>query len=262
MKIPSKATVRFAILSLLCIASGSQAQTTSETLSFDNNQLPSGWSLFGGNGNIQITNQRVEMGQVDNYGGVYKSFDLSNAAQVKIEYDGNIANVFWGQGNQALLINDITRQNLNPADNAYAGMKKNGYGENTTTFYSYYVLDGTYINTYSVATTPPVFGNYHMAAVFQDGQITQTVTNLDTGATFTSGVTEAPGMLLSNMHFIALKGWTTTGDSAWIDNATITVTAVPEPETYAMLLVGLSVIGAIERRRRTVTAQRVNPCDS
>ncbi len=29
------------------------------------------------------------------------------------------------------------------------------------------------------------------------------------------------------------------------------VTAVPEPETYAMLLAGLGLVGAIARRRKT-----------
>jgi hypothetical protein len=53
------------------------------------------------------------------------------------------------------------------------------------------------------------------------------------------------------MHGIILRGLTTTGASAWIDNATITtVSAVPEPETYAMLLAGLGVLGAAARRKQ------------
>ena len=35
-----------------------------------------------------------------------------------------------------------------------------------------------------------------------------------------------------------------------IDNLSLTVTPVPEPETYAMLLAGLAVLGGVARRRR------------
>lgn len=39
--------------------------------------------------------------------------------------------------------------------------------------------------------------------------------------------------------------------NAWVDgNNTIHISAVPEPETYAMLLAGLGMIGAVARRRR------------
>jgi hypothetical protein len=36
----------------------------------------------------------------------------------------------------------------------------------------------------------------------------------------------------------------------WSENQTLTITAVPEPETYAMLLAGLGFVGAIARRRK------------
>ena len=52
----------------------------------------------------------------------------------------------------------------------------------------------------------------------------------------------------SKLHFASLQ------DSAYgiaLDN--ISVTAVPEPETYAMLLAGLGLIGAVARRRRQAT---------
>jgi hypothetical protein len=40
-----------------------------------------------------------------------------------------------------------------------------------------------------------------------------------------------------------------THATIWGEQGSLTVTAVPEPETYAMLLVGLGLMGAIARRR-------------
>jgi hypothetical protein len=135
-------------------------------------------------------------------------------------------------------------------------MAKTGWGENSMTFDSFAVVaGGPLISAYHNVVTPPVFGNYHMSAIFENGQMTQTVTNLDTGATFSSGVTAVPGFLLASMHAVSLGGDTTTGASSWIDNATISITtAVPEPETYAMLLAGLGLVGAVARSKQKETA--------
>lgn len=40
------------------------------------------------------------------------------------------------------------------------------------------------------------------------------------------------------------------------------VTPVPEPETYAMLLAGLGLVGAVARRRNSGSASRGTPCES
>lgn len=89
------------------------------------------------------------------------------------------------------------------------------------------------------------------SATFQDSQISQTITNLDTLETYSSGVVSAPGFLLSSMNYLVLWGVTTTGESAWIDNVVITTdSAVPEPETWALLVAGLGLLGASARRRQ------------
>lgn len=245
-----------AVTAILFGATFVHAQTTTtETLTFDGNQMPSGWSIFDFNNvshDIQIVNQRLEIGQVDTAGGLARLIDTSGVTQIKVEYDANIANLFWGQGTSAMLTNDL----LNATNNfAHLAMGKTGFGRDTMTFSSDYRLaNGSYGLPYLNEVNPVVFGNYHMSAIFENGQISQTVTNLDTGATFSSGFTAAPGFLLSDMHGVILSGVTTTGPSTWIDNATITVTAVPEPETYAMLLAGLGLVGAAARRRMSVTS--------
>lgn len=270
---PSQVQILLVAMGLMLVSSAVHAQvTTTETLTFDNNQLPTGWNYFhlpAPGSNVNIQNQRLEVGQVDTYGGIYRSFDSSNVTQIIIEYDANIADVYWGQINAALLVNDTMNWS---AGSASASMRKIGYGQNSMAFEISQQLSGVTWTGYDYQNVmAPVFGNYHMNAVFENGQISQTVTNLDTGASFSSGVTAVPGFLLSNMHNVLLFGATTTGTSAWIDNATITgvtttgtfawidnatttVTAVPEPETYAMLLAGLSLLGFAGRRRKDVAA--------
>lgn len=217
--------------------------------------MPSGWSFFNlaaPGSNLQIINQRLEIGQVDTYGGISKAFNSSGVTKVSVEYDGNIANVYWGQGTAAMLANDTLNWS---AGVVTAGMRKVGFGQNIMEFDTgSQGSSGGGTNNY-VNAMAPVFGNYHMNAVFEDGQITQTVTNLDTGASFASGGVAMPGFLLSDMNNVLLFGATTTGTSAWIDNASISITtAVPEPETYAMLLAGLGLIGALNRHRSRAAA--------
>ena len=50
-------------------------------------------------------------------------------------------------------------------------------------------------------------------------------------------------------YYIAVGG-VTNGAQGGIYNGAISVTAVPEPETYAMMLAGLGAIGFLARRRR------------
>ncbi|NVD72413.1 PEPxxWA-CTERM sorting domain-containing protein [Duganella sp. BJB1802] len=66
-----------------------------------------------------------------------------------------------------------------------------------------------------------------------------------------------------NWTHVTLDGLTATGaatelkfgarnDPSFVrlDNVSVTVTAVPEPETYAMLLAGLGLVGVVARRRQ------------
>jgi hypothetical protein len=45
--------------------------------------------------------------------------------------------------------------------------------------------------------------------------------------------------------------WANSAYNVGIDNVHFEVAAVPEPETYAMMMAGLAMIGVVARRRKT-----------
>ena len=47
-----------------------------------------------------------------------------------------------------------------------------------------------------------------------------------------------------------LSHWSKTGGKVNLDESSLSVTAVPEPETYAMLLAGLGLMATVARRRK------------
>ena len=62
------------------------------------------------------------------------------------------------------------------------------------------------------------------------------------------------GNLTAGSHLLAFKGnavYTTTGDTtAYLDAVKINVSPVPEPETYAMMMAGLSLLGFMARPKK------------
>lgn len=224
-----KSLAKAAIVCLFGVVGGggatSWAGVVTESFSFDNNQMPSGWSFFNRQGsNVQIINNRLEVGQVDSSGGVYRPFNPTGVSKVQIDYDANIANVPSGQSNAAMLLKNPSNFE---AGYAYAGAAKSGFGQNTMLFYSDLQNPGGPYSRIVSNTTHAVFGNYHISTTFQDGFVSLAVTPF--GATtpiFSSGLVNAPGFQLSAMRDLALFGLTTTGASAWIDNAVITTTMI------------------------------------
>ena len=63
------------------------------------------------------------------------------------------------------------------------------------------------------------------------------------------------GAGVHTIDFFAWGGWQAGFDESWgIDNVLVTgdvAQAIPEPETYALMLAGLGVVGAVARRRRS-----------
>ena len=70
------------------------------------------------------------------------------------------------------------------------------------------------------------------------------------GATKTLYLEDLP--LLAGTHTLEIKGIASVGGASYGGN--VAVQAVPEPETYAMLLAGLGLMGGIARRRANKAA--------
>jgi hypothetical protein len=56
--------------------------------------------------------------------------------------------------------------------------------------------------------------------------------------------------LLSGTRYVRFSTWSNDNQGMLLDNVSVTTAAVPEPETYAMMLAGLGIVGLMARRRR------------
>jgi hypothetical protein len=242
--------LRAASLSTLLVgtlAFTSHASAATETLNFNNNQLPIGWTLgFIQGQNATFSNGRFEVGQVDTQAFISRlAPELQSAAGLTIQFNTNIANNYWGMGSAVEL--------FSPSGvlAAGAGTGKVGYGIQHMSLYMY---SGNGLSQPSLPfytdQLPLVSGTYSLSASFRDGAISEEISQIGGNNHYSTGWINTPGFTLASVSRINLHATTTSGESAWIDNVSITVTPVPEPESYAMLLIGLAVVSGIAYKRR------------
>jgi hypothetical protein len=94
----------------------------------------------------------------------------------------------------------------------------------------------------TVLTSASLFSNADNVLFSSDDTLVRGALTTPTGISVANGPTAA-GTYYLNVSGIA------TGSQGGLYNGAISVAAVPEPETYAMLLAGLGVMGFIARRR-------------
>jgi hypothetical protein len=144
----------------------------------------------------------------------------------------------------------------------------NGVTFGKGTVYGPSLLVGSFTNNYTfVAPTSQSFSFY--ASTFQDTSFSATLfpTSLPaTAQALTAGgtgtyawdektVTGAFALVAGTQYTLSITGVAAAPTNYWGSISVPTpVASVPEPETYAMLLAGLGVIGAIARRRKAAVA--------
>ena len=97
--------------------------------------------------------------------------------------------------------------------------------------------------------TPALYGIFSVGA---DGLIGTTDDGLASSAyswSFGGAPTVNTAVLAAGQYYYAVFG-VANGAAAYSLNSAATATPVPEPETYALLLGGLGVVGFVARRRR------------
>ncbi len=82
-----------------------------------------------------------------------------------------------------------------------------------------------------------------------DGSVLYSALGITVGTAGGANLPTSFALGVSSSKGIAIE-WFNSAYNVGIDNIEYNVTAVPEPESYAMLLAGLGVIGAMVKRRR------------
>jgi hypothetical protein len=240
----AQATVSVTSASFAYSQSFDSLATSGATNVWANDSTLAGWSLF--NGAIALTNYRGGTGS-DNAGAVY-SFGVSASGERAL---GSVAS---GTVAAPTLVAAFT----------------NNSGTALTSFTLGY--DGEQWRNGGNAS----LAAHKLTVQYGFGASFAAVTDWTTagaGFDFTSPVTAATGGavvgntagLMSGLGGTVTTDWA-AGSTLWvrwndandigndhglaIDNVTLSVTAVPEPGTYAMLLAGLGAIGFIARRHR------------
>lgn len=125
------------------------------------------------------------------------------------------------------------------------------YGPGTSTESFGFTVDlPSYVSASAITISLPPISDFDFTSVTLDGT---SFTNL---GTVTVGGTEveswALGQTLINpgTHFLTVSG-VSDGLKGGAFSGTINVSPIPEPETYALMLGGLGVVGFLARRRKS-----------
>jgi hypothetical protein len=96
----------------------------------------------------------------------------------------------------------------------------------------------------------PYYSTGQVVSVSLDGHTLGTYDAVSTGwnSFTTSAISLAAGS--HTLTFSGLNPQHASDTSAFIDNISMNVASVPEPETYAMLLAGLGLVAGVARRRK------------
>lgn len=127
--------------------------------------------------------------------------------------------------------------------------------QNTASIAQTFVSDSAYNYTFSFDYALRAGYNVGQSVVVQlDGNQIGSFAANTTAWSSASTSTLSIGAGTHTLTFLGTNPTNAYDTSAFIDNVSMSVTAVPEPETYAMLLAGLGLMGVVARRRKSKQA--------
>jgi hypothetical protein len=157
----------------------------------------------------------------------------------------------WSFSGQAGLSYSDTLWGGVASDGNVFGFLRNGGGEISQTFYN---VAGSYSFSVDMGQrTSWRQGGPQTVSVVFDGNTVWSGTPGNSWSTFSFDASQ----VAAGNHTLSFRGTNLSGasdTSVFVDNVRLTftpVSAVPEPESCAMMLVGLGLLAAIARRRRT-----------
>jgi hypothetical protein len=239
-----------ATLAMAFVAGSAGAQVLNETLNFDDNAVPSGWTfqdVSSGNHNVGIANGRFYSDQIDSAAYLRRDYTPnSGAMSLRVTWEGSVFETFWGN-HQVVSLKNAAAETWSVgawSKNVYFGSGIRFFTTDENQHYSDLV-------DYNYQHGNFQSGIYSFTATFSDGLIS--FSGALNGSTVFDFNTVVAGFMLADQRNIELDIAETTGQTQWMDNVSIqetAVAAIPEPETYAMLLAGLGLLGFAARRRK------------
>jgi hypothetical protein len=197
----------------------SPANDLNQSYDFKDNSVPPGWNigfLPGTPGrNASVKNHRFEVDQIDTYGELSENVQLpATTTSLHISFITNVADVPSGMGSQIHLYDnngDVTA--------VYFGKTGNGI-ELMNVGAEYDIVGGT-SDIILKHSFDPAYGSYQFDAVFRDGQVTLSITPIESITSLYQGTTVVSGLKLNQISRVGFVGITTTGSPSWITNIVI-----------------------------------------
>lgn len=122
-------------------------------------------------------------------------------------------------------------------DYYFFSLGESAIGSGTTSVIPVYGPEGPWYSFSSLSTY-----------LYQDLGTVGTADAADTGFLMGNGNTSSHGLLTAGSYYIKIAG-VANGSLGGIYTASAVAVPVPEPETYAMMVAGLGLIGGVARRR-------------
>jgi hypothetical protein len=205
-----------------------------ETLTFDDNQVPPGWTLdlIGGSSNAQIANMRFEAGEIDTDAALDKDKALpANTDAIEITLRCDLIQAQSGMGYQIHLVMQdgsdflvsVTKQ---PSGNRLDVMIGNAAApELVQIVFAQYAQYGTYL----------------FDVLFTDGNITFNGTK-EVGDVTPAKDVAVPGLAIADLKTVRLEAMMSSGGSAWIDDVQIlALTGSESPSRFGNISTRLDV---------------------